>query len=318
MCSAPAARRGYDCQPTTAQRAAIVAAAAELVGLISLFNAVGRVFWASLSDKIGRKNMYYTIFILGIILYCLLPTWGHLGLPTLFALSICIILSMYGGGFATVPAYLADIFGPQMVGAIRGRLITAWSVAGVVGPALIAGLRQFEIDHGVAHNLVYDITLYIMATLLFGDLVCNFFIKPVHEKQHMSDDELARERALLREDRVAADAETGARGSFGIGRCWSGSRSAFRSLSAFTPPSRKQQPCSRCVAISLLNPKRWPRSVGFMIVAGRRSRPKDRRSGNWGGRPDRFADRCGVHRVVLVALDVSLHPGRRHQLDLMA
>ena len=202
---------------TAAQRAAIVAAAAGLVGLISLFNALGRIFWASLSDKIGRKNMYYTIFILGIILYCLLPTWGHLGLPTLFVLSVCIILSMYGGGFATVPAYLADIFGPQMVGAIHGRLITAWSVAGVVGPALIAGLRQFEIDHGVAHNLVYDITLYIMAALLFGGLVCNFFIQPVHEKHHMSDDELASERALLREDQVAADAETAARGSFGIG-----------------------------------------------------------------------------------------------------
>ncbi len=130
-----AARRRYHRHLTAAQRAAIVAAAAGLVGLISLFNALGRIFWASLSDKIGRKNMYYTIFVLGIVLYCLLPTWGHLGLPTLFVLSICIILSMYGGGFATVPAYLADIFGPQMVGAIHGRLITAWSVAGVVGPA---------------------------------------------------------------------------------------------------------------------------------------------------------------------------------------
>ena len=88
---------------------------------------------------------------------------------------------MYGGGFATVPAYLADIFGTQMVGAIHGRLITAWSVAGVVGPALIAGMRQFEIDHGVAHTRVYDITLYIMAFLLLCGLVCNFFVKPVHE-----------------------------------------------------------------------------------------------------------------------------------------
>jgi len=201
---------------TAAQKAAIAASAAGLVGLISLFNALGRIFWASLSDKIGRKNMYYTIFILGIVVYCLLPTWGHLGLATLFVLSICVILSMYGGGFSTVPAYLADIFGPQMVGAIHGRLITAWSVAGVAGPALIAGLRQFEIDHGVPHNLVYDITLYIMAALLFGGLVCNFFVKPVDEKHHMTDDELARERALLREDQVTASAETAARGSFGI------------------------------------------------------------------------------------------------------
>jgi MFS family permease len=201
---------------TVPQKAAIVAAAAGLVGLISLFNSLGRIFWASLSDRIGRKNMYYSIFVIGIVLYCLLPTWGHLGLPMLFVASICIILSMYGGGFATVPAYLADIFGPQMVGAIHGRLITAWSVAGVVGPALIAGLRQFEIDHGVAHNRVYDITLYIMAALLFGGLVCNFFVKPVHDRHWMSDEELARERALLREDRTAAVSGTAARGAFGL------------------------------------------------------------------------------------------------------
>ncbi len=200
-----------------AQRAAVAAAAAGLVGLISLFNALGRIFWASLSDKIGRKNMYYTIFVIGIVLYCLLPTWGSLGLPSLFVLSVCIILSMYGGGFATVPAYLADIFGSQMVGAIHGRLITAWSVAGVAGPALIAGLRQFEIAQGVAHNQVYDITLYIMAGLLLGGLICNFFVKPVHEKYHMTDEELARERALVREDKVSANAETAARGGFGIG-----------------------------------------------------------------------------------------------------
>jgi len=202
---------------TIAQRAAIVAAAAGLVGLISLFNALGRIFWASLSDKIGRKNMYYSIFLIGIALYCLLPTWGHLGLPMLFVLSICIILSMYGGGFAAVPAYLADIFGTQMVGAIHGRLITAWSVAGVVGPALIASLRQFELDHGVAHNLIYDVTLYVMAFLLFCGLVCNFFVKPVDNKHWMNDLELARERALQREDQKAAGAEFAARGNFGIG-----------------------------------------------------------------------------------------------------
>jgi MFS family permease len=201
---------------TAAQRGAIVAAAAGLVGLVSLFNALGRIFWASLSDKIGRKNMYYSIFLIGIVLYCLLPTWGHLGLPTLFVLSICIILSMYGGGFATVPAYLADIFGTQMVGAIHGRLIIAWSVAGVAGPALIAGLRQFEIDHGVAHNQIYDFTLYVMAFLLFCGLVCNFFVKPVNKKHWMSDEELARERSLQHEDRKPPEAEFAARGNFGI------------------------------------------------------------------------------------------------------
>jgi len=202
---------------SAAQKAAVVAAAAGLVGLISLFNSLGRIFWASLSDKIGRKNMYYTIFVLGIILYCLLPTWGHLGIPMLFVASICIILTMYGGGFATIPAYLADMFGTQMVGAIHGRLITSWSVAGVVGPAVIAGLRQAQIDHGVAHALVYDITLYLMAALLFVGLICNFFVKPVDSKHWMSDEQLARERSLQHEDRVTADADTAARGSFGIG-----------------------------------------------------------------------------------------------------
>jgi MFS family permease len=202
---------------SAAQRGALAAAAAGLVGLISLFNALGRIFWASLSDKLGRKNTYYAFFVLGIILYCLLPTWGHIGIPGLFVASICVILTMYGGGFATVPAYLADIFGTQMVGAIHGALITAWSAAGIVGPALIAGLRQVQLDHGVAKNLVYDRTLYLMAFLLFCGLVCNFFIKPVADKHVMTDEELAAERALQREDRVAANAELAARGSFGVG-----------------------------------------------------------------------------------------------------
>ena len=202
---------------TPVQKAAIVAAAAGLVGLISLFNSLGRIFWAALSDHIGRKKTYYSIFIVGIIVYCLLPTWGHLGLAGMFVASICIILSMYGGGFATVPAYLADIFGTQMVGAIHGRLITAWSVAGVVGPALIAGLRQFQIDHGVAHALVYDVTLYIMAGLLLLGLICNAFVKPVDEKHWMDESELARERSLQHEGTVSEHASQAARGAFGLG-----------------------------------------------------------------------------------------------------
>jgi MFS family permease len=200
-----------------AQKAAIVAAAAGLVGLISLFNSLGRIFWASISDYIGRKNTYYTFFVLGIILYVLLPTWGHLVIPALFVLSICIILSMYGGGFSTVPAYLADIFGTQMVGAIHGRLITAWSAAGVAGPMLIASLRQYQLDHGVPHNLVYDRTLYIMAGLLFIGLICNLLVRPVADHHYMSDEELAHERSLQREAAVEGGAEKAARGSFGIG-----------------------------------------------------------------------------------------------------
>ena len=152
--------------PTDVQKAAIVASAAGLVGLISLFNSLGRIFWASMSDFLGRKNTYFIFFILGIILYCLLPTWVTWVLASLFVISVCLILTMYGGGFATIPAYLADMFGTQMVGAIHGRLITSWSVAGVVGPLVIAQLRESQLQAGVAKNLVYDHTLYMMAFLL--------------------------------------------------------------------------------------------------------------------------------------------------------
>ncbi len=205
-----------------AQKAAIVAAAAGLVGLISLFNSLGRIFWASMSDYLGRKNTYFVFFAAGAVLYALLPTWGHLGLAAAFVASVCVILTMYGGGFATVPAYLADIFGTQMVGAIHGRLITSWSVAGIVGPALIAQLREGQLASGVAKNLVYDRTLYIMAALLIVGFVCNLLVKPVDEKYYMSDEQLARERALQHEDRAAADAQTAARGPFGVlgAVCW--------------------------------------------------------------------------------------------------
>lgn len=203
---------------SVAQKAAIVAAAAGLVGLISLFNSLGRLIWASASDFIGRKNTYYTFFILGIILYCGMPTLGHHGLAGLFVISICIILSMYGGGFSTVPAYLADIFGTQMVGAIHGRLLTAWSVAGIVGPVLIAGLRQAQLNAGVAKNLVYDRTLYILAGFLLVGMICNFLVKPVKEEHTMTEAELEHERSLQHEaPHVAAGAGDAARGSFGFG-----------------------------------------------------------------------------------------------------
>jgi MFS family permease len=199
-----------------AQKAAIAAAAAGLVGLISLFNSLGRIFWASASDYLGRKNTYFIFFTFGTILYALLPTWGHLGLAPLFIASVCIILTMYGGGFATVPAYLADIFGTQMVGAIHGRLITSWSVAGVVGPALIAYLREMQLRSGVAKSLVYDRTLYIMAALLVVGFLCNLFVRPVNEKHYMSEAEVAHERALQHEQGAVTDAQSAARGSFGV------------------------------------------------------------------------------------------------------
>ncbi|MDI3259850.1 MAG: OFA family MFS transporter [Sinobacteraceae bacterium] len=202
---------------SAAQKAAVAAAAAGLVGLISLFNSLGRIFWASLSDFIGRKNTYHVFFLLGIALYCLLPTWGHLGWAAAFVVSVCLILTMYGGGFSTLPAYLADVFGTQMVGAIHGRLITAWSVAGVIGPVLIANMRQFELDHGVAPKLAYDLTLYILAGLLFVGLICNALVRPVAEHHYMDEETLTAERAKSHESIDCRLAESAARGAFGFG-----------------------------------------------------------------------------------------------------
>lgn len=123
---------------------------------------------------------------------------------------------MYGGGFATVPAYLADIFGTQMVGAIHGRLLTAWTAAGLVGPVIIALIREAQLDAGIDPALVYDRTLYIMAGLLFLGLICNSLIRPVDHSLHMTEEELAYERALQHDTGVAVDAQKAARGAFGI------------------------------------------------------------------------------------------------------
>src|SRR5580693_8828515 len=125
------------------------AAAAGFVGLISLFNMIGRFFWASISDFIGRRPTYALFFLFGILLYSTVPSMGYGGHIGLFVAAFCIILSMYGGGFATIPAYLRDVFGTMEVGAIHGRLLTAWSVAGVLGPVLISNLRDYQIGHGV-------------------------------------------------------------------------------------------------------------------------------------------------------------------------
>jgi MFS family permease len=162
-------------------------AASGFVGLLSIFNMIGRFFWASTSDYIGRKNTYYTFFLLGIALYAAVPWTGHTGNVILFVAFYCIIISMYGGGFATIPAYLKDIFGTRYVGAIHGRLLTAWSAAGVFGPVLVNYIREYQIDHGVAKADAYSITMYIMAGLLFVGFLCNFFMHPVHERHHLQE-----------------------------------------------------------------------------------------------------------------------------------
>ena len=181
------------------QKKQIATIAAGFTGLLSLFNIGGRFFWASLSDRIGRKATYFAFFVLGIGLYASIPTLGHAGHLALFVLAFCIILSMYGGGFATVPAYLADMFGTQMVGAIHGRLLTAWSTAGVLGPLLVNYLREYQIDHGVPRALVYDNTMYILAGLLLLGFFCNLLIRPVAGKWFMSAEQLAYERKLAHE-----------------------------------------------------------------------------------------------------------------------
>ena len=171
--------------------------AAGFTGLLSLFNIGGRFFWASCSDIIGRKATYFIFFALGAALYALVPWSGHQGHVVLFVLAFSIILSMYGGGFATVPAYLADLFGTHNVGAIHGRLLTAWAVAGVLGPVLVNYIREYQLGLGLPRAQVYDVTLYILAGLLVAGLICNALIKPVDPKHFMGEQELAQYRVQV-------------------------------------------------------------------------------------------------------------------------
>src|SRR5215813_8972952 len=195
---------------TPEQRVAIAAIAAGFTGLLSLFNIGGRFFWASLSDYIGRKRTYYTFFVLGIALYALAPLAAGIGSKLIFVGCFCIILSMYGGGFSTVPAYLADIFGTQFVGAIHGRLLTAWSTAGIIGPVVVNYIREAQLAAGVPRDQLYDYTLYILAGMLVVGLICNFLIKPVNPKWYMSAQEVAKLQAASAKSATST-------GSHGIG-----------------------------------------------------------------------------------------------------
>jgi MFS family permease len=155
-------------------------AAAGFAGLLSLFNIGGRIFWASLSDRLGRKTTYGVFFGLGMLLYASAPTAGAASLA-LFVAIFCVILTMYGGGFATIPAYLADLFGAGQVSAIHGRLLTAWSTAGVLGPVLVNYIREFQIGRGVRPSDAYTSTMYILVGLLAIGFLCNFAVRPVSE-----------------------------------------------------------------------------------------------------------------------------------------
>jgi hypothetical protein len=131
-------------------------------------------------------------FILGFALYASIPSLAASGSLALFVLFFGVILSMYGGGFATIPAYLADLFGTKMVGAIHGRLLTAWSTAGVLGPLVVGYIRQYQLDHGVPRAQVYSSTMYVLASFLVVGLICNLLVKPVAESNFMTAEEIAK------------------------------------------------------------------------------------------------------------------------------
>jgi MFS family permease len=158
-------------------------AAAGFVGVLSLFNMAGRFVWSSTSDYIGRKPIYMIYLGVGIVLYVVLATLGSTA-TWIFVLTAAIIISFYGGGFSTVPAYLRDLFGTYQVGAIHGRLLTAWSAAGVAGPLIVNSVLD---SRGTPGQLVagdYRPALFIMVGLLAVGFLANLLVKPVDSKWH--------------------------------------------------------------------------------------------------------------------------------------
>jgi MFS family permease len=186
---------GFD-QLNADQKKQIAAIAAGFTGLLSLCNIGGRIAWASASDKFGRKVTYAIFFVLGLALYAATPFAASTGSVSLFVLLFAVIISMYGGGFATIPAYLADIFGTHHVGAIHGRLLTAWSTAGVLGPVLVNYIREYQLAAGVPREAAYNQTMYVLAGLLLLGLVCDLLVRPVAEKYYMTDEEVAAEKKI--------------------------------------------------------------------------------------------------------------------------
>lgn len=180
----------------TEQLKRIATMAAGFTGLLSLFNILGRFFWASVSDMCGRKATFALIFFLGTLLYGTLPLINHGGYVAFFVCALCVIISMYGGGFATIPAYLADVFGSQMVGAIHGRLLTAWSAAGISGPVLVNYLREYQLAQGVEPARIYDITLPALTGLLIIGFICNQLVRPIPQKYAMTAEQQQQARGL--------------------------------------------------------------------------------------------------------------------------
>ncbi|MFF6978055.1 OFA family MFS transporter [Streptomyces sp. NPDC008343] len=161
-----------------------VSAAAGFVALLSAANMAGRIGWSSTSDLIGRKNIYRLYLGVGALMYGLIALAGDSSKP-LFILCALVILSFYGGGFATVPAYLKDLFGTYQVGAIHGRLLTAWSTAGVLGPLIVNWIADRQEEAGKDGSSLYTMSLFIMIGLLAVGFVANEFVRPVHPRHHV-------------------------------------------------------------------------------------------------------------------------------------
>jgi MFS family permease len=160
-----------------------VAAAGGFVGVLSLFNMAGRFVWSSTSDVVGRKPIYMLYLGVGMAMYLLLALVGDAA-TALFVVLAGVILSFYGGGFATVPAYLRDLFGTYQVGAIHGRLLTAWSAAGVAGPLIINGFLDAQGKPGSLTSAAYQPALFTMVGVLAVGFVANLLIRPVPERYH--------------------------------------------------------------------------------------------------------------------------------------
>ena len=160
--------------------------AAAVVSLISVFNAGGRFMWASGSDYIGRRNTYVIFFVAQVILFLLIPGFASRGQWLLFQVSLFVIFTMYGGGFATIPAFLADIFGPENVGAIHGALLTSWSAAAIAGPVIITELSnraKAALPPGANRVNIYDTPLQVLAALLAVGFVLTLFVRPLRQAQ---------------------------------------------------------------------------------------------------------------------------------------
>jgi MFS family permease len=156
--------------------------AAVFVSILSVFNASGRFVWASGSDYIGRRNTYTLFFLVQVALFLLIPGMAGRGDWALFQVSLFVVLTMYGGGFATIPAFLADIFGPENVGAIHGALLTAWSAAAIAGPVIITEMSnraKAALPPGGNRVHIYDAPLQVLAGLLAIGFVLTLLVRPL-------------------------------------------------------------------------------------------------------------------------------------------